>query len=79
VETLQNYLDQAKTLGNKTALRNFRTEKGIKDTIQESFLDKLFASYAGKRGHQQKQNALDAAVHNLPVDITSPVWRIKGT
>jgi len=66
-------------VGNKTALKKHRTETGIKDTTQEHFLEKLFASYKGKSGTRKKQDALDAAVGQLPPDITSAVWRIDGT
>ena len=76
---LDSYLSQAKTVGNKTALKKHRTETGIKDTTQEHFLEKLFASYKGKSGTRKKQEAFDAAVGQLPPDITSPVWRIDGT
>lgn len=70
---------EAKTIGAKTKLKTARTEKGIKDTVQEFFLKKLFASYKGKHGPKAKQDALDAAVADLPSDITSPVWRLQGT
>jgi hypothetical protein len=59
-------------------LKTLRTEKGIKDTVQEFFLEKLFASYKGKHGPKAKQEALDAAVAGLPPDIMSPVWRLQG-
>lgn len=36
------YFEKATVVGNKTALKNLRTEKGVKDTIQEFFLDKLY-------------------------------------
>lgn len=72
------YFEKATVVGNKTALKNLRTEKGVKDTIQEFFLDKLFTSYSGKKGLAQKKQALDNAVRQLPNNITSPVWRIDG-
>ena len=59
-------------------MKSLRTEKGIKDTVQEFFLEKLFSSYKGKHGPKAKQDALDAAVAALPLDITSPVWRLQG-
>ena len=77
-ETLSSYFTEAKTIGAKTRLKVVRTEKGIKDTVQEFFLEKLFASYKGKHGPKAKQDALDAAVASLPSDITSPVWRLQG-
>jgi hypothetical protein len=65
-------------IGAKSRLKTVRTEKGIKDTVQEFFLEKLFASYKGKHGPKAKQDALNAAVADLPPDITSPVWRLQG-
>ena len=59
-------------------MKTLRTEKGIKDTVQEFFLEKLFSSYKGKHGLKAKQDALDAAVAALPLDITSLVWRLQG-
>lgn len=79
MKTLDSFLNQAKDVGNKTALKKLRTETGIKDTTQEFFLEKLFASYKGKIGIRKKQEALDAAVDHLPPNITSAVWRIDGT
>ena len=72
------YFEKATVVGNKTALKNLRTEKGVKDTIQEFFLDKLFTSYSGKKGLAQKKQALDNAVRQLPNNITSPIWHIDG-
>ena len=77
-KTLQSYYDKATVVGNKIALKVLRTEQGIKDTVQEFFLDKLFTSYSSKKGLAQKKQALDDAVRRLPEDITSPVWRING-
>ena len=62
----------------KTKIAQERTKTGIKDTFQLFHLDKLFKSYAGKRGKDAKQSALDAAVAELPDDIINPVWRIRG-
>ena len=59
-------------------MKTLRTDKGIKDTVQEFFLEKLFSSYKAKHGPKAKQDALNAAVAALPSDITSPVWRLQG-
>ena len=75
---LAAFLNRAKEVGARTFLKKMRTESGVKDTVQEHFLDKLFASYKGKQGTQAKQAALDSAVQSLPPDITSAVWRLKG-
>lgn len=69
---------EASTLDTKTKVQQMRTSSGVKDTYQLHFLEKLFSSYKNKRGTQDKQTALDAEIKNLPDDITSPVWRIKG-
>jgi len=76
--TLASFFNRAKEVGTKTILKKMRTESGVKDTVQEHFLDKLFASYKGKQGTQAKQAALDSAVQSLPPNITSAVWRLKG-
>jgi hypothetical protein len=78
METLENYHSQAITIGAKTKLKNARTETGIKDTFQEFFFEKLFASYKEKAGPKAKQDALNVARAQLPDDITSPVWRLQG-
>ena len=75
---LATFLDHAKEVGAKTVLKKMRTESGVKDTIQEYYLDKLFASYKGKQGAQAKQAALNSAVQSLPGDISSAVWSLKG-
>ncbi|KAJ7436385.1 hypothetical protein B0H11DRAFT_2164125 [Mycena galericulata] len=61
-----------------TKVQKMRTASGIKDTYQLVFLEKLFASYKGKRGKAAKQAALDAEQRRLPKNTTSPVWRIEG-
>lgn len=55
-----------------------RTESGIKDTYQLHFLEQIFDSYKTKQGRVAKQAALDAKLVQLPRNITSAVWRIKG-
>jgi hypothetical protein len=40
----------------------------VKDTVQEFFLEKLYASYQDKHGPKAKQEALDAAIAALPED-----------
>jgi hypothetical protein len=75
---LRHFLEEACKLYTKTALKNERTETGIKDTYQEFFLERLFSSYKDVSGKGDKQKALDAAVASLPEKTTSPVWRIAG-
>ena len=62
----------------KTKIAKERTKTGVKDTFQLFFLNKLFGSYKGKRGYDAKEQALKAAIAELPARITNPVWRIKG-
>jgi len=76
--TLRSYFTNAKLVGKKTAVKAQKTQNGIKDTIQDFFLDRLFTSYKGRYG-PSAQRALDEAAAALPDDITSPVWRIKGS
>lgn len=69
---------EASTLDTKTKVQQMRTNTGVKDTYQLHFLERLFDSYKSKRGTANKQAALDAEINELPSNITSPVWRIKG-
>ncbi|KAF8197056.1 hypothetical protein BJ912DRAFT_923160 [Pholiota molesta] len=75
---LNGYFREASKIGAKSRLKASRTNTGIKDTVQEFFFDKLFDSYKAKQGPIAKQEALDRAIRDLPSDITSPVWRLKG-
>jgi len=75
---LDSYSEKAKKINTQTALKKDRTESGIKDTIQEHFFDKLFASYKSVSGNARKQEVLDAAVERLPPDIKSAIWRLHG-
>ncbi|KAJ6543258.1 hypothetical protein DFH09DRAFT_1249389 [Mycena vulgaris] len=77
-EKLRSFFTEASTVDTKTKVQNQRTESGLKDTYQLFFLEKLFASYKGKRGREAKQAALNARLAELPKITTSPVWRIKG-
>ncbi|KAJ6521633.1 hypothetical protein DFH09DRAFT_1251092 [Mycena vulgaris] len=74
-EKLRCFFTEASTVD---IVQNQRTESGLKDTYQLFFLEKLFASYKGKRGREAKQAALNARLAELPKITTSPVWRIKG-
>jgi hypothetical protein len=76
--TLASFFNCAKEVGTKTILKKMCTESGVKDTVQEHFLDKLFSLYKGKQGTQAKQAVLDSAVQSLPPNITSAVWCLKG-
>ncbi|KAF8177873.1 hypothetical protein BJ912DRAFT_856629, partial [Pholiota molesta] len=50
------------------------TNTGIKDTMQEFFLEHLFNSYQSVKGATAKQEALNQALADLSGDIKSPVW-----
>ncbi|KAF8232776.1 hypothetical protein L208DRAFT_1270350, partial [Tricholoma matsutake] len=78
VNQLCLYFKEASTLDTKTKVRKMQTESGIKDTYQMHFLDNLFNSYKKKRGQELKQTTLDNKLAELPDQITSPVWHIKG-
>jgi len=79
VDQLKSFFTEASKLGTQTKVKQMRTESGIKDTHQMFFIDKIFQSHKKKRGTASKQATLDAYLQTLPDDITSPVWRIKGT
>lgn len=75
---LRSYFTEASTLHTKTKVQTMRTESGIKDTYQMHFLEQVFDSYKKKSGRASKQAALEAKLKQLPANILSPVWRIKG-
>lgn len=76
LQTLETFAGFAKTLYSKTKFTKHRTDTGVKDTMQDYFLDKLFASYKHVTGSDPKERALNAAIEALPDEITSPVWRL---
>lgn len=76
LETLNTFASYGKTLYSKTKFTQARTDSGVKDTMQDFFLNKLFSSYKKVYGCQTKEQALNAAIESLPDDITSPVWRL---
>ncbi|KAJ3967756.1 hypothetical protein EV361DRAFT_965326 [Lentinula raphanica] len=78
ITQLRSYFIDAQMLGTKTKIKAAHTSSGVKDTFQEHFLDRLFNSYSKKRTTATRQAALDQEIRNLPEEITSPVWRIKG-
>ncbi|KAG8919405.1 hypothetical protein FRC02_001686 [Tulasnella sp. 418] len=76
-KTLSTIFDLATQVGTKTAIKNLKTEQGIKDTYQDFFLDQLFSSHKGTSG-QRAEQLLHSAIDKLPINISSPIWRIKG-
>ncbi|KAF4609714.1 hypothetical protein D9613_011993 [Agrocybe pediades] len=75
MKILDSYFEKAQHVRTKTQLKDARRDTGIKDTVQEYFIEKLQAAY---QGESNKEAALAAAVSALPSDITSPVWRLSG-
>ncbi|KAK1236064.1 hypothetical protein PQX77_000704 [Marasmius sp. AFHP31] len=75
--TLRTQFEDAKVLGAASRLKKMRTESGVKDTYQMFFIERLVNSYKNRRG-DNRQRALNTAVTELPVHMTSPVWRIRG-
>jgi hypothetical protein len=52
----------------------------VKDTYLEAFLEKFFAISTKLGGNRERKQALlNAFREQLPSDLTSPVWRIKGS
>ncbi|PBK90657.1 hypothetical protein ARMGADRAFT_866159, partial [Armillaria gallica] len=78
MEMLDSMLDLVKDLGNEGKVKKMRTNNGIKDTYQLVFLDRLFKSYKKFRLKDKKLQALRSCIANLPDQVTSPVWRIRG-
>jgi hypothetical protein len=66
------------SVGNLSSIQKEKTEKGLKDTYLDYFLDKISSSYANVRGLVHKQQALDQILLSIPSEPYSPVWRIKG-
>jgi hypothetical protein len=76
--SLRSMFTMAMEIGNKTKIKSFKTETGVKDTYLDFFIDRAFASYKNKQGSQAKQVALSEFAVTLPHHVFSPVWRIKG-
>ncbi|KAF9070032.1 hypothetical protein BDP27DRAFT_1420468 [Rhodocollybia butyracea] len=78
VQQLKSQFTLAQAQGNVTKIKEARTETGLKDTYQNFFIERLFSSYKTRRGVDQKQTALNKAISDLPREMMSPVWRIRG-
>ncbi|KAJ7596205.1 hypothetical protein C8J56DRAFT_1022550 [Mycena floridula] len=59
-------------------LKKLRTETGVKDTYFDHFLNGVESTVKKVRGTAAKTTAHATALQNLPSQIYSPVWRIKG-
>lgn len=64
-------------IGGKTAASKEKTKRGVKDSFQDVFLQRLYAAQRGKRG-TAAEAALDSAIGKLPEKTESPVWRLSG-
>ncbi|KAK7043938.1 hypothetical protein VNI00_008104 [Paramarasmius palmivorus] len=79
IQKLSAQFDTAKTLHAGNRLKQMQTESGLKDRYQMFFIDRLLNSYKSRRGTSTtKQNTLDAAIQTLPINTSSPVWRIRA-
>lgn len=76
--TLDDFFASAQTLFTKSRLKKERTNTGIKDTIQEHFLEQIFKAVNEASGKPDKVAAIRRTVSTFPENITSPVWRLAG-
>lgn len=75
---LKTIFQHARTVGGMLESNRLHTAFGVKDTYQESFMDKIFTLGQKLRGSlAEKQDQLDKLVKSFP-PVASPVWRIKG-
>lgn len=75
---LERIFKHAQTAGGKTKAAALKTSSGIKDKIQDFFLDKFYAAIKGVKKLTDKQAALDRCAAGFPAQTTSPVWRIPS-
>lgn len=77
---LDDIFKNASTLGGMSMSRKLKTKWGIKDTFQDFFTARIFTFIRNTRAPPaEKQKLLQSFISNeLPKDIVSPVWRIKG-
>ncbi|KDQ20801.1 hypothetical protein BOTBODRAFT_87505, partial [Botryobasidium botryosum FD-172 SS1] len=75
---LRSQFTEACRIGGRAQFKRLRTNFGVKDMYQETFLDRLF-NISVKRGisKPQKEKEMDAVHKSFPEETTSPVWRIK--
>lgn len=77
VAILDSFLEEASHPFSKSKLKKARTNTGVKDGIQEYFLEKLFKA-GDSTVSSGKQAAIDNVLRTFPPHITSPVWRMPG-
>ncbi|THH17637.1 hypothetical protein EW146_g3214 [Bondarzewia mesenterica] len=79
MKKLQTIFTTASKVGGMTEAGRLQTQYGVKDTYQESFMQRIFAVGRKFRGSlTKKQEVIDNLVASFPEHTTSPVWRIKG-
>ena len=54
-----------------------RTASGVKDTYLDHFIKKLDGAVLNFRG-ANRQTKLEDEIKNLPPNVFSPIWRLKG-
>ena len=77
---LEQIFKTASTVGGYTKAKQMRTSTGIKDTFQDTFIERI-KSFAKKlRGStDERQRAIDDMIaREFPKDTISPIWRIEG-
>ncbi|KAJ3720842.1 hypothetical protein DFJ43DRAFT_1001105 [Lentinula guzmanii] len=79
IHGLKTIFTHSGTIGEKSKAKQLKTALGIKDTYQDHFTDLIFNLQKTLRGGEShKQEEVNKLLANLPKNICSPVWRIKG-
>ncbi|KAI0311059.1 hypothetical protein OF83DRAFT_1177947 [Amylostereum chailletii] len=79
LQDLRTMFTDACTLGKMTQVGKLKTERGVKDTFLEHFLDKVSNFSKRLKGKTaDKQNTINEYIQELPEFPVSPVWRIKS-
>lgn len=80
INRLRTMFQTASQVGGMTQAGKLQTQFGLKDTFQDFFVDKIFALGRKVRGSTaSKQEAINQLIESFPAELTSPVWRIKGS
>ena len=78
IHTIRQIYTYYKTAGGKGIAEKLKTDKGVKDTFQEFFLDKISSAIKNKRTVSERNEAI-VNVSDLPEDPMNPVLRLLGT
>ncbi|ETW79803.1 hypothetical protein HETIRDRAFT_48824 [Heterobasidion irregulare TC 32-1] len=76
---LRSIFKTVQRVGGMSQAAKLHTAYGVKDTYQDSFIDRiatLTRKLTGSMASRQKK--VDDLVATFPMDTLSPVWRIKG-